>query len=149
MKKTREKRILSTFSPLILVFLTLTMVACEKQAGSDSVNLANTSWRLNKFVHDESYTYPIWNSDTLDYFIKFSQNGELSGHGVNTYSGHYTLTNNNISISVGCNTEIYDYTGYEEKMISGLNSAIRIDQMAGFIRLYSIDSTYVEFKKIN
>lgn len=145
-KKNKRKNIF--LSPFLLAALALSITACNKQTDSDELTLTEVSWQLDKFVHNGFYTYPIWNNDTLYYFIKFSQNGELSGHGVNTYSGHYTLTHNNISISIGCNTEIYDETGFEEKMISGLNSAIRIDQTTGFIRLYSSGNTYIEFKKI-
>lgn len=146
MNKIRKIKILP---PLLLAALALSVTACNKQTDSDALNLTNASWQLYKFACGGAYTYPIWNNDTLYYIIKFTQNGNISGYGVNTYSGQYTLTKNRISISIGCNTEIFDNTGYEEKMISELNSAIRIDQMAGFIRLYSSDSTYVEFKKTN
>ena len=77
----------------------------------------------------------------------FNEDGTLTGGGVNQLTGSYAFIDDKyMSIKVHTMTEIYDGSGWEDRMLEALNAAVQCDVGAKSIRIYYHDTaTYMEF----
>lgn len=111
--------------------------------------LAGKKWKLSSFVDRRTQTTetPTYNGRELSYWIVFNEDGTLTGGGVNHLYGRYTFTDNKyMTITIGTMTEVYDGTGWEDRMLDALNAAVRCDVGSNTIRIYYHDTaTYMEF----
>ena len=67
-------------------------------------------------------------------------------------NGSYFLAEHHIYIQVGATTEIYDATGWEERMLAALNDATvcEVDYYGRTMRIYyDLNRKYMEFIRIN
>jgi hypothetical protein len=99
-----------------------------------SATIANKTWRLVRFFDRETRTaeIPIREHDngvdTLAFWLRFYDDGTLQGGGINYLNGTYTLYDRDrIHINIGCATEIYDMTGWEDRMLAALCDATICD----------------------
>ena len=105
-------------------------------------------WYLARFVDRATNTSeaPMWNGHLQYYVIQFNPDGTMSGIGANILQGTYTMNNGDISIHIEPVTELYDATGWEERMLNALNAAIKCDVGEDKIRIYyNYTNTYMEF----
>ena len=126
-------------------------VRCIYRNYTDEEQTIVGRWHLMKFVDRlENITEaPVWNGDTLSYWLEFTNNGKVFGGGCNYLNGTYTLQDDRININIHSGTEIYDASGWEDKMLEALNAATicDIDLHGNTLRLYYNDNTqYLEFK---
>lgn len=111
--------------------------------------LTGKVWRLKSFVDRRTRTTetPTFNGRELTYWIVFNEDGTLTGGGVNQLTGSYAFIDDKyLSIKVHTMTEIYDGSGWEDRMLEALNAAVQCDVGAKSIRIYFHDTaTYMEF----
>ena len=64
--------------------------------------------------------------------------GTIQGGGINYLQGTYALVGDRIHIHIGCMTEIYDMTGWEDRMLAALNDATicDVDYYGKSMRIY-------------
>ncbi len=109
-------------------------------------------WYLARFVDRATNTSeaPMWNGHLQYYVIEFNPDGTMSGGGVNILQGTYNLDHGNISIHIQTVTEMYDATGWEDRMIDALNAAIECSIGEDHIRIYyNYTNTYMEFRVLD
>ena len=109
-------------------------------------------WYLARFVDRATNTSeaPMWNGRLRYYVIEFNPDGTMSDSGVNSLHGTYHLDHGNISIHIQPVTEIYDATGWEDRIIDALNAAIKCDISEDHIRIYyNYTNTYMEFRALD
>ncbi len=109
-------------------------------------------WYLARFVDRATNTSeaPMWNGRLQYYVIEFNPDGTMSGSGVNSLHGTYHLDHGNISIHIQPVTEIYDATGWEDRMIDALNAAIKCNISEDHIWIfYNYTNTYMEFRALD
>lgn len=91
-----------------------------------AATLAEKRWQLQLFFNRETNTgeVPLRGNETISFWLCFHNNGQVEGGGVNILNGSYTLhERGRININIAAATEIYDATGWEERMLNALNDA--------------------------
>lgn len=121
-----------------------------------SATIANKKWQLVRFYDRETRTteLPIRHhqngDDTLAFWLRFHDDGTVEGGGINILNGTYTIHSDRIHIHIGCATEIYDMTGWEDRMLEALNAATicDIDYLGNNMRLYyDYNRKYMEWEQ--
>lgn len=109
-----------------------------------SATITNKTWRLVRFFDRETWTaeIPIRHhdngDDTLAFWLRFLGDSTIQGGGINYLQGTYALVGDRIHINIGCMTEIYDMTGWEDRMLAALNDATicDVDYYGKSMRIY-------------
>ena len=122
-----------------------------------SATVTNKTWRLVRFFDRETWTaeVPIRHhqngDDTLAFWLRFYGDGTIQGGGINYLNGTYTLAGDRISINIGCATEIYDATGWEDRMLAALRDATvcDVDYYGKSMRIYyDSNRKYMEWERM-
>ena len=106
-------------------------------------------WYLARFVDRATNTSeaPMWNGQLRHYWLQFNADSTVTGGGVNHLWGTYAMNKGRINIHIQATTEIYDATGWEERMLNALNNAIECSVGEDHIRIYyNYTNTYMEFR---
>ena len=114
-------------------------------------HITDNRWQLTRFVDraTQSSEQPIWNDQMLLFWLEFKEDGTVVGKGINQLEGNYTTHGHNIHIYIGNCTEIYDASGWEERMLNALNEAIEYTVSDKILKIYyHYTNTYMEFRKI-
>ncbi len=114
-------------------------------------HITDNRWQLTRFVDraTQSCEQPIWNNQMLLFWLEFKEDGTVVGKGINQLEGNYTTQGGNIHIYIGNCTEIYDASGWEERMLNALNEAIEYTVSDKVLKIYyHYTNTYMEFRKI-
>lgn len=119
-----------------------------------SATITNKKWQLVRFFDRETWTgeVPMRDGNMLLFWLRFSDNGTVQGGGINHLNGTYTIHDDRIHIHIACATEIYDMTGWEDRMIEAINSATicDIDYLGKSMRLYyDSNRKYLEWERID
>ena len=123
-----------------------------------AATITNKTWQLIHFYDRETSTAerPIRHhqngDDTLAFWLRFYADGTLQGGGINHLNGTYSLVGDHISISIGCMIEIYDATGWEDRMLNALKNATicDIDYYGKNMRIYyDHNRKYMQFKLVS
>lgn len=118
-----------------------------------SANITNKKWQLVRFYDRETRISetPIGGGQPINFWLHFYDDGTVSGGGINYLNGTYTINSDRIYIHIGCGTEIYDMTGWEDRMLEALNAATicDIDYLGRSMRLYyDMNRKYLEWVRI-
>lgn len=95
-----------------------------------AATLVNKRWQLRRFFDRETNTeeIPMRGNDPIPFWLYFNNDGTVEGGGINQLNGSYALyEQDHIYINIGTTTEIYDATGWEERMVNALNDATICD----------------------
>lgn len=119
-----------------------------------TASLVNKYWHLENFYDRETHTaeIPMQGINPIPFWLYFHGDGKLEGGGINHLNGSYFLAEHHIYIQVGATTEIYDATGWEERMLAALNDATvcEVDYYGRTMRIYyDLNRKYMEFIRIN
>lgn len=123
-----------------------------------SATITNKTWQLVRFFDRETNTaeLPVRHhqngDDTLAFWLRFHNDGTLQGGGINYLYGTYALTADRIRITIGCMTEIYDATGWEDRLLAALSGATicDIDYYGTTMRIYyDYNRKYMEWKRVS
>ena len=111
-------------------------------------------WSLQYFLDRETWQEEVPTSDnnTLNFWIQFNTDGTIVGGGINQLNGTYTIYDrDHIFINIQRITEIFDPTGWEERLIQALNDATicDIDYYGRSIRIYyDLNRKFLAFKRV-
>ncbi len=91
---------------------------------------------------------PALGGEGRHFWLLFHSDGTVEGGGVNRLTGRYELDEeHHIGIRIQTMTEVYDATGWEDRMLEALNEAIVCDFHSDHIRIYyHYTNTYMEFR---
>lgn len=95
-----------------------------------AATLVGKSWQIAYFFDRETWqgTAPMGGNDTIPFWIRFNDDGTIEGGGINQlYGNYYIYDSYHIIINIHCVTEIYDQTGWEQRLIYALNDATICD----------------------
>lgn len=95
-----------------------------------AATLVDKRWQLQRFFDRETQTgeIPIQGNNPIPFWLYFNNDGTVEGGGINQLNGSYALyEQDHIYINIGTTTEIYDATGWEERMVNALNDATICD----------------------
>ena len=106
-----------------------------------AASLVGKRWRLQYFLDRETWQpqAPLHGNDTIPFWLQFNNDGTIIGGGINQLNGTFVLYDNDrIGINIHSTTEIYDQTGWEERLLDALNDATicDIDYYGRSIRIY-------------
>ena len=103
----------------------LLAAACGKDKAEPArPALSGTRWQLERFADQMGdTTYPVWQGDTLRYWIQFDANHVVRGGGVNRLMGTWAASGDTVNIAMGAMTDIYDATGFEERLLASINGS--------------------------
>ncbi|MBO4306943.1 MAG: hypothetical protein J5848_01360 [Bacteroidales bacterium] len=116
-----------------------------------AATLVNKHWRLLRFYNRETRTeeVPMQGSDPIPFWLYFRNDSSVEGGGINQLNGNYVqLEHGNIFINIATSTEIYDATGWEERLINALNDATVCDvsYYGRTMRIYyDLNRKYMDF----
>lgn len=106
--------------------------------------------KLERFVDRATgrSEYPATAAGQREFWLLFHPDGTVEGGGVNYLAGRYELDEeHHIGINIHAMTEVYDATGWEDRMLAALNEAIICDFWPDHIRIYyHYTNTYMEFR---
>lgn len=118
--------------------------------------LTGKRWHLQRVVDRTTNPWteevPTDGSDPIPFWLQFYEDGTLLGGGINQLQGQYYLdpeqTYRFYYTHVESVTEIYDQTGWEERLIAALNSATEYafsDYGGRLIIYFDLNRKYLEF----
>lgn len=116
-----------------------------------AATLVGKKWQLQRFYNRETRTeeIPVYGSQSVPFWLLFHENGEVEGGGVNRLWGTYAIYDgDHIVIHIAPTTEIYDASGWEERMVSALNDATicDVEYYGSSIRIYyDMNRKYMDF----
>lgn len=115
-----------------------------------AATLVGKKWQLQLFYDRERRTeeYPMRGNRPIPFWLYFHNNGEVEGGGVNQLSGQYVIYEDNIFIDIANTTEIYDATGWEERMLNALKDATKyyVSYYGKTMRIYyDMNRKYMDF----
>ena len=125
-------------------------IGCEKENLKN--NITNVKWHLTKFVDlaNHTETLPIPSDDTHSYWIKLC-NDTIQGRGLaNEMLGAYTISENQIQISIFGYTKIGIINpNHEEEFFSAIEKAESFSIEGKTLHLYYNDrNNYLKFEKV-
>lgn len=125
-------------------------IGCEKENLKN--NITNVKWHLTKFVDlaNHTETLPIPSDDTHSYWIKLC-NDTIQGRGLaNEMLGAYTISENQIQISIFGYTKIGIINpNHEEEFFSAIEKAESFNIERKTLHLYYNDrNNYLKFEKV-
>ena len=105
-----------------------------------AATLVNKRWQLQRFFDRETNTgeIPMRGNDPIPFWLYFHDSIMVEGGGINQLAGNYAMIDHNIYMSVAAVTEIYDATGWEERMLNALNnsSVCEVEYYGRTMRIY-------------
>ena len=118
--------------------------------------LTGKRWRLQRFVDRTTNPWteevPTGGNGPISFWLQFYEDGTLLGGGINQLQGQYYLdpeqTYRFYYTHIESVTEIYDQTGWEERLIAALNSATEyaFSDYGGRLGIYfDLNRKYLEF----
>ena len=115
-----------------------------------AATLIGKRWQLQRFFDREtnSEEVPMSVNGLIPFWLFFNGNGQVEGGGINQLAGNYAMINHNIYMSVAAVTEIYDATGWEERMLNALNnsSVCEVGYYGRTMRIYyDLNRKYMDF----
>ena len=74
----------------------------------------------------------------IPFWLQFHEDGTLQGGGINHLWGNYSVLDDHINIRIDNMTEIYDPSGWEDRLLAALNDATICDILdyGGRMRIY-------------
>ena len=122
-----------------------------------SATVTNKTWKLVYFYDRETRTaeVPIRHhdngDDTLAFWLRFHDDGTVEGGGINMLNGTYAIYDYQIYINIHCATEIYDMTGWEDRLLAALGDTrdYSIDYYGNTLRIYyDYNRKYMEWERM-
>lgn len=118
-----------------------------------AATLVDKRWQLQRFFDRETQTgeLPMQGDNPIPFWLYFHKNGTVEGGGINQMNGNYAFNDyeqDHIYIIIGTTTEIYDATGWEERMLNALNNATICDvsYYGETMRIYyDLNRKYMDF----
>ncbi|MBO7490170.1 MAG: hypothetical protein J6T88_07840 [Bacteroidales bacterium] len=115
-----------------------------------AATLINKRWQLQRFFNRETNTgeIPMSGNDPIPFWLYFHDSIAVDGGGINQLAGNYVMIDHHIYIRVAAITEIYDATGWEERMLNALNDATvcEVDYYGKSMRIYyDLNRKYMDF----
>lgn len=115
-----------------------------------AATLVNKRWQLQRFFDRETNTgeIPMRGNDPIPFWLYFHDSIMVEGGGINQLAGNYAMIDHNIYMSVAAVTEIYDATGWEERMLNALNnsSVCEVEYYGRTMRIYyDLNRKYMDF----
>ena len=106
-----------------------------------AATIVGKRWQLQYFLDRETWQeeVPMQNNLPIPFWIQFNTDGTVQAGGINQLFGTYALfDHDHIYIDIHSGTEIYDPSGWEQRMIDALNDATicDIDYYGSGIRIY-------------
>ncbi len=120
-----------------------------------AATLVNKRWQLRRFFDRETQTgeIPIQGNNPIPFWLYFNNDGTVEGGGINQLNGSYALyEQDHIYINIGTTTEIYDATGWEERMLNALNDATicDVEYYGKSMRIYyDLNRKYMDFVRVD
>lgn len=119
-----------------------------------AATLVNKRWQLQRFFDRETQTgeIPMQGNNPIPFWLYFHKDGTMEGGGINQLNGSFMLYDPDyIHINIGTATEIYDETGWEEKLITALNDATihNVEYYGKTLRIYyDLNRKYLDFVQV-
>lgn len=116
-----------------------------------AATLVNKRWQLKRFFDRETWTgeIPMQGNNPIHFWLYFRNDNTVEGGGVNQLNGSYAFyEQDHIYINIGTTTEIYDATGWEERMVNALNDATicDVEYYGRTMRIYyDLNRKYMDF----
>lgn len=115
-----------------------------------AATLVNKRWQLQRLFDRETNTgeIPMRGNDPIPFWLYFRDSIMVEGGGINQLTGNYAMIDHNIYMSVAAVTEIYDATGWEERMLNALNnsSVCEVGYYGRTMRIYyDLNRKYMDF----
>ena len=115
-----------------------------------AATLIGKRWQLQRFFDRETNTgeIPMRGNDPIPFWLYFHDSIMVEGGGINQLAGNYAMIDHNIYMSVAAVTEIYDATGWEERMLNALNnsSVCEVGYYGRTMRIYyDLNRKYMDF----
>lgn len=115
-----------------------------------AATLIGKRWQLQRFFDRETNTgeIPMRGNDPIPFWLYFHDSIMVEGGGINQLAGNYAMIDHNIYMSVAAVTEIYDATGWEERMLNALNnsSVCEVEYYGRTMRIYyDLNRKYMDF----
>lgn len=115
-----------------------------------AATLVGKKWQLQLFYDRESRTeeYPMHGNQPIPFWLYFRNDKSVEGGGINQLSGQYVIYEDNIFIDIAATTEIYDATGWEERMLNALKDATKyyVSYYGNTMRIYyDMNRKYMDF----
>jgi len=89
------------------------------------------------------------NGAQIPFWIFFGGDGQVEGGGINQFNGRYGLYGNyDIYIQIQSGTEIYDPTGWEERLLGALGNSTEywVEYLGRQMRIYyDLNRKYLQF----
>ncbi|MCR5065032.1 MAG: hypothetical protein K6A67_04610 [Bacteroidales bacterium] len=110
-----------------------------------AATLVGKSWQIAYFVDRETWneTIPMQGNNAIPFWLRFNADGTIEGGGINQLYGNYIIYDRdriicNIKRLTEIYPEIYDLTGWEQRLIDALNDATiyDIDYYGRNIKIY-------------
>lgn len=115
-----------------------------------AATLDNKRWQIQRFFDRETWTesVPMQGNNPIPFWLYFRSDGSVEGGGINQLSGQYVIYEGKTYINIAATTEIYDATGWEERLINALNDAT-ISEVSYYGRsmriYYDMNRKYMDF----
>ena len=131
------KRIILKIALLALVAVgMLSINSCEKKENYSIEGFLNKKLYLVKIVDISENVDIVPERDKTLCWLKFNYDNTITGEYVNKIGGIYSMNSNLITIQIGCETLVYDSSGYEDKLIEALNNICTIRSNDSTLFLY-------------
>ena len=106
-----------------------------------AATLIGKRWQLQRFFDREtnSEEVPMSVNGLIPFWLFFNGNGQVEGGGINQLYGNYFIDDQNyIRISIAAATEMYDATGWEDRLLAALNDATvcYVEYFGNSMRIY-------------
>lgn len=135
---------------VIAVVGMISTISCKKVEEEDFNigEVLNKKWYLVKIVDKSEDIEIIPERNEKLCWLKFNYDNTINGEYINKIGGIYSINNNLINIQIGCETLVYDSSGYEDKLIEALNNSCTIRGNDSTLFLYyDNEMKYVQLKK--
>ena len=115
-----------------------------------AATLAGKRWQLQLFYDRETNTaeLPMQGNVPIPFWLCFRGDNTVEGGGINQLNGQYALYDGQININISATTEVYDATGWEQRMLDALNDAIHcyVEYYGKSMRIYyDLNRKYMDF----
>lgn len=116
-----------------------------------AATVVNKLWQLQYFYNRETNTdtVPMQGNSAIPFWLCFYADGHIEGGGINQLSGSYSMFDGgHIHINIAAVTEIYDATGWEERLLNALNDATEcyVSYYGTTMRIYyDMNRKYIAF----
>ncbi|MBQ9588117.1 MAG: META domain-containing protein [Bacteroidales bacterium] len=120
-----------------------------------AATLTGKRWQLQRFFDREtnSEEMPVQGSEPIAFWLCFHDNGVVEGGGVNHLGGNFFVDEEyHIHISIAATTEMYDATGWENRMLDALNDAMvyHVEYYGKSMRIYyDMNRKWMDFVRVD